>query len=184
MPDSEDKPKWERTNRALQKQESQRDLPLNPDRPMEVPGALQGPANAVAKPDGIVANFKANKITRRAALEHLEVWYNAQLDVAKHRLAEVARVRKAEASLIAEQFLQSLDSQHLEFLIDLGLRNEATRHKAFKALGDQTAQTLKELEGRDWPEKLLEETIQGVIDRHRKFFAKIIQDLGEARSGK
>ncbi len=141
-----DRSKWSKIDRALEKSRRE-NLPLHPDRPLDVPGQLHGPdAENVAKPDGVIASFKANKIERRAALEHLEVWYKTSLDVAKHRLGEVARVRKAEATVIAEQFLQNLDQLHLQYLMDLGLRNEAARQKALLDRSSKRSKT-----GRPFP---------------------------------
>jgi hypothetical protein len=179
MANSDRKTDWSGVNQAIQKRASDTTLPLHPDRPLEVPASIQPPPEPVAKPDGVVTQYKANKITRRAALEHLEVWYKAQLEVARHRLTEVARVRKAEATQLAEQFLHSINSQHLQFLAELGLRNEDARNRAFLALGDQTSNALREIQERDWPPQMIESTIQAVMDRYSRFFAKLSHELGE-----
>jgi hypothetical protein len=186
MASSESSTDWSTVDLVSQKRASSTSLPLHPDRPLEVPAAIQPPAEEVARPDGelarpegVVMQYRANQLARKAALQHLNVWYRAQLDVARHRLGEVARVRKAEATLLAEQFLQSINSQHLQFLTDLGLRNEEARNRAFLALGDQTAKALREIQSRDWPASMLDLTIDAVLERHQRFFEKIARELGE-----
>jgi hypothetical protein len=111
-------------------------------------------------------------------MEYLEVWYRARLEVARHRLSEVARVRKAEATLLAEQFLHGINSQHLEYLTSLGLRNEEVRTRAFIQLSDQTAAALREIQSRDWPQPMLDRTVEAILDRHEKFFRKVAEELG------
>jgi hypothetical protein len=177
---------WSAVDQVVQRRISEGVLPLHPDRPLEVPAAIEPPAESPARPDGdavqvegVVAQYRANKVARKAALAHLEVWYRAQLEVARHRLNEVARVRKAEATLLAEEFLHSINSRHLHFLTELGLRNEDTRNRAFLALGDQTSRALREIQERDWPASILQTTIGAVLERHQRFFEKIVRELGE-----
>jgi hypothetical protein len=119
-----------------------------------------------------------NRLARNAALEHLDAWYQAQLGIVHHRLAEVARVRQAEATLLAEQFLEGINAQHIEFLTELGLRTNAARDRAVIALHDQTTATLREIQTRDWPPVLLEQAIAGIIERNQRFFHKLNNELG------
>lgn len=175
---------WTHASRALQRHSRDTNLPLDPNQPLAVPESLRPHSEAVTpapvkKPDGVVASYKANKIERKAALAQLDVWYEAQLEVTKTRLAEVVRVRKAEATVLAEQFLRSLNDQHLQFLTDLGLRSERARSDALLKLGDQTTETMRQLQGRDWPPEMVEEMLGVVIARHRAFMKKLSHDLGE-----
>lgn len=131
-----------------------------------------------ARPDSAIANFKANKEKRKAAIEATRIWYKGQLDVMQHAVSESVRVRKAEASKAAEQMLMGLDAEHLKYLVTLGLKNFDFRNQAMKQLGDQTAQSLKEIEDRDWPPKLIEKTVAAIFDQHEKFFEQILKELG------
>lgn len=179
MDDPKDKDKWETTNRTLQKQAFEKGTPTEMGAMLPTSSPDPTSAGAPDKPEGVIAGFQAGRIQRKAALQQMEAWYGAQLDIAKHRLTEVARVKKAQTTVIAEQFLRNLDQQHLEYLTNLGLRNTNARGEALIKLGDQTAKTLKELEDRDWPPALVEQTIKGVIDLHERFFGKLMEELGE-----
>jgi hypothetical protein len=140
---------------------------------------LQAPHHALQKPDGAITQFKANKIGKKAALKHVETWYNGQIEAAEHAIKEVVRVRKAEVTKIAERLLLEINEEHFRYLTTLGLRNEDARHKAMLELGDQTAKMLKEIEGREWPPHLIEQAIHGVTERQTRFFQKLMEDLGD-----
>ena len=179
---------WSKINHAIQKRRSANDLPLNPDRPLELPASLQpttaGPGSTeaapaeVVNPQGIIARFKVGAVTRKAAVEMAQVWHGKQLEVMKHRLTEVVKVRNAEATTIAEQMLASLNAQHLSFLAELGLRNQNERKAALMKLTDQTSDFLRDAQNRDWPEPLRDQYISGVLELHHAFFAKLATELG------
>jgi hypothetical protein len=140
---------------------------------------LEAPHPSIQKPDGAITQFKANQIGKKAALKHVETWYNGQIEAAEHAVNQAVRVRKAEATKIAERLLLDINEEHFRYLTSLGLRNEESRHKAMLELGDQTAKMLKEIDGRDWPPQLIEQAMHGVMERQTKFFQKLMEDLGE-----
>jgi hypothetical protein len=141
--------------------------------------AVDVPHSSVQKPDGAIAQFKASQIGRKTALKHVQLWYEGQLEAARHAVAEAVRVRKAEASRVAERLLMEIDSEHVEYLLTLGLRNSEARSRVMIELGDQTSRALKEIEGRDWPPPLIQQAIDGVWEKHRRFFQKIMEELGD-----
>jgi len=140
---------------------------------------LEVPHSSVQKPEAAIAKFKANQIEKRAALRNIEIWYKGQIEAAEHAVKEAVRVRKAEATNVAERMLMEINEEHFRYLTSLGLRNEATRKKAMLELGDQTSMALKEIEGRDWPPQLIEQAMHAVMERQMKFFQKLMEDLGE-----
>jgi len=140
---------------------------------------LDAPHPSLQKPEGAITQFKANKIGKKAALKHIETWYNGQIEAAEHAVNEAVRVRKAEATKIAERLLLDINEEHFGYLTSLGLRNEAARHRAMLELGDQTSKMLKEIEGRNWPPRLIEQGMHGVMERQLRFFQKLMEDLGE-----
>jgi hypothetical protein len=146
---------------------------------MQTHQKLEAPQAPLQKPQGTIAQFKANQIGKKAAIKHTEAWYKGQLEVAEHAIGEAVRVRKAEATKVAERLLLEINEEHFRYLTSLGLRNEDARHKAMLELGEQTSRTLKEIEGRDWPPQLIEQAIHGVMERQARFFQKLMEDLGE-----
>jgi hypothetical protein len=140
---------------------------------------LEVPHSSVQKPDAAIARFKANQIERKAALQNVAVWYQGQIEAAEHAVKEAVRVRKAEATKVAERLLMEINEEHFRYLMSLGLRNEATRQKAMLELGDQTSLALKEIEGRDWPPQLMEQAMHALMERQTRFFQKLMEDLGE-----
>ncbi|HJU29041.1 MAG TPA: hypothetical protein VJ718_07720 [Candidatus Binataceae bacterium] len=135
--------------------------------------------SAEQRPDGAIAQFRASQIGRTAALRHVRTWYEGQLEAARHAVEQAIRVRKAEASRVAERLLMQIDSEHVQHLLALGLRSSEARNRVMLELGDQTSRTLKEIEDHDWAPQLVQEAICGVLEGHRRFFARIRQELGE-----
>lgn len=142
------------------------------------PGAV-AVRQAAAETTGIVQQLKEGKIRRRAAVEALQKTAEVQLDVLSHQLQEAARVKKTEATVLAEQLLKGLDLQFQQVLSELGLRNEAIRAATLKKLNDQTAKELKEFTNKDWPDFMREASIKLVTERWQKFIHRLSQDVEE-----
>jgi hypothetical protein len=175
LPRKPEQGKWEVVKKVMD-QDARSALPFKQDA-LQSPPAMPTAPDQFGKPEGIIASYKAAKVQREATLDYLRTWYREQLEVTKHRLAEAARVRKTEATVIAEQFLRELDQRHLEYLSDLGLRNVATRQDALAKLTDQTSGKLRELQERDWPPELQEQTIKGILDLHKRFFDRLMEEI-------
>jgi len=135
--------------------------------------------SSLPKPEGAITQYKASKIGKKPALQHVEAWYKGQIEAVEHAVGEAVRVRKAEATKIAERLLLEINEEHFRYLTSLGIRNEKARHNAMLELGDQTSKMLREIEGRDWPPQLIEQAMRGVMERQRRFFEKLMEDLGE-----
>ncbi len=184
MSDSDERPGSKLIDKVFEKASAGRPGGPKTAGALDAHQVVQAPQEVVARPDGVIAQFKANKIQKKVALKHIETWYDGQLEAARHAVAEAVRVRKAEASSVAERLLMAIDTDHLRYLTSLGLRNEAVRGEALKDLGDQTHRLMSEIEAKNWPPQLVEETLHGILERHRKFFDRIMQDLGTERHSK
>lgn len=170
---------WSKVHTTVQRAAHSEIIPLAASETLPTLNAPGDVGQEVTAPDGIIHKYKANKVAKRAAIAHLETWYASRLEVAKHHLTEVARVRKAESTMVADQFLRHLNAQNLEYLTTLGLANESVRSRALLALNDQTSETLKQIQTRDWPEPLIDSAIHGVLERQKKFMDKLINELGD-----
>jgi hypothetical protein len=127
---------------------------------------------------GILAQWKANTLERRAALDAMKENYASQLTVLKHCLTAVAKVKKSQADVLAREYLSELDARHLEVLTEIGLRNKDTREKALLELTDRTVEKLREVQAKDWPEALIEDTIQKLLGLRERLLAEILEELG------
>jgi hypothetical protein len=126
----------------------------------------------------MIANYKANKITRAAVLEHLKAFHAAQLDAAKHHLSEAVRVRKADSTATAEQFLQLINARQVQFLTDIGLRDMQARGEALMKLQTQTSELLKQAMGQDWPDTLRDKAVAGILELNSRFMDRLMTELG------
>ena len=143
---------WERVNsRTRSLNESDRLKPLevqsnsggNQEPSLAVPEALEIRAPLVNGPGGLIMRLRKNQIDRKAALDALQSHYNAQLDLLGYQLRSAVTVSKARADRIAEEFLSKLDSEHIEVLKELGLRNAEVRAAAMIQARDMIAKKLR-----------------------------------------
>ena len=94
--------------------------------------SVVAPLTTVLMPDtqaarGIVMQWKKNQLDRKTTLQALESYYDAQLEKLRYRLRKDVGVSNAAADRTAEEFLEKLDTEHIQILKDLGLRNTETR---------------------------------------------------------
>jgi len=176
MPDEPNK--WSEVNKQLARRE-RGDLPLNPDRPLEVPASLSQSASGIQSPDGVIANFKANLIQRRAALQQIRAYADEQLNVVKHMLSEASRVRRTEITLKAEEFLRDLSARHLANLQQIGLQNIAMHNNVVEDLMNEVSKTLGQFSGADWPEALKQDAIGSVMKQYKRFLDQLDLELGK-----
>lgn len=170
MPDDPQKTDWSRVNDVATGRNMSDLVPAGP-------GALAVRQSANDK--GVVQKLREGKIKRRAAVQALERAATVQLEVLSHQLHEAARVKKTEATVLAEQLLKGLDLQFQEVLSELGLRNEGIRLATLKKLNDETAKELKEFANKDWPDFMREASIALVTERWRRFLNRLSQDVEE-----
>lgn len=170
MTDDSKKTDWSRVDRTV----SSRDLPA------VVPVA--GEALTPSAPEavgGVVQRFKEGKIKREATIQKLQAMAAAQFDVLSHQLREASKVKKAEATVTAERFLKEIDLQFQEVAQQLGVRNEAIRRETLKTLSDETARDLQEIQNKDWPDFMVDTTVEAIKTRWNKFVADLMKDLGD-----
>lgn len=127
-------------------------------------------------PKGVISRIRSEQIQSRAALEFDREWYNSQLEVSKHQLKKAVELKKKETDAEIERLLTDISRKHLQYLTELGLKNSAQREEALEKLSDQTALRIKRLQQKDWPDSLIEQTINGVITLHQRFFDKILEE--------
>lgn len=130
---------------------------------------------------GVITRLRANGIQRKAALEAMKAATSARLEVFNHQLQEAVKTKKAEATMLTDQVLADLDGQYQAFLSEIGVRNEAVRNDTLKKLGDETARSLKEIQGKDWPDFMITETIKVITDRYNKFLDRLRGELTDER---
>lgn len=127
---------------------------------------------------GILARWQANTISRKAALEQLQSAYDAQLGLLKHQLEQAVTMKKAQADVIAKEYLKHLDAQQLEILTKLDLKNKGTREKALLELTEDTAARLKEVQNSDWPDILKADTVKQLFQLRERYVAEMMKELG------
>jgi hypothetical protein len=155
-----------------------RDPALVPAENSEIPAPLIVPRPDLMGSQGILARLKANQLGRKAALEQLQVQYSGQLDVLKETVSQAVKVHKTRIGVAAEEYLRTLDSKHLELLTQLGMRNAATRWKAVTDLTDMAVAKINEVEGKNWPQRFIDDTINKIFAVRERVANEIMKELG------
>ena len=144
------------------------------------------PAVAVALPDteaprGILMQWKKSQIDRATALKAIQSQYDSQLEALRYQLHKAVTVSNARADRIAEEFLEKLDSEHLQILQEFGLRNFQTRMDALTEATHMVADKLRELDGKDWPPELIDKATKAVMELHERVNREMMRELGSAK---
>lgn len=175
---------WKLAESALAKSDSTppptSQLVTQPDSNLPPAPVLQvGISESEESPKGVLAKFHQNRLSRKASIAALKSHYDNQLDALRYTLAKACQVSKARADALAEKHLKELDAGHLEVLGQLGLRNKDTRERTLIELTDSTVEKLKEVQTKDWPPSLIEETIQQLFEVRKRAVAEIMNELGD-----
>ncbi|MEM7313643.1 MAG: hypothetical protein AAF497_10880 [Planctomycetota bacterium] len=184
--ESEKRTNWELAESALAKTDAtaapsdsgEMVVPSNRDLP-PAPNLQVGISESDESPKGVLARFHQNRLSRKASIAALKSHYDNQLDALRYTLAKACQVSKARADALAEKHLKELDAGHLEVLGQLGLRNKDTRERTLIELTDSTVEKLKEVQSKDWPPSLIEETIQQLFEVRKRAVAEIMNELGD-----
>ncbi len=128
-------------------------------------------------PDGLIAQYQQKHLSRKATVQALKLRYESELDALQHRLNKACQIEKSRADVMADEYLKELDAQHLKVLSDLGLRNKETREKALLRLTESTVERLKEVQNKDWPPSLIDETIQEIFALRKRAVAEIMNEI-------
>jgi hypothetical protein len=144
-----------------------------------VPSNLNVQLPDTDKSRGFLMEWRKNNLDRKTAIQAITAQYNSQLDILKYQLQKAVTVSNARADRIAEEFLQKLDSEHIQILKDLGLRNAETRASGLIEVRDMIASKLREVQGKDWPKPLLDRTIDDLLALESRVAGEMLRELGE-----
>jgi hypothetical protein len=143
-----------------------------------VPAAIAVPLPDTEAPRGLLMQWKRGKIDRATALKAIQSQYDAQLEALRYQLSRAVTVSNARADRIAEEFLQKLDSEHLQVLQEFGLRNFQTRMDALTQATQMVAAKLRELDTKDWPPDLVDKATKAVMELHERVNREMMKELG------
>lgn len=165
---SEKDDKWQYVEGVIKK---------DPDAsPQEISQHMTLPVSKLEEADGIIARFKQGQVQRKQSIELLKAWYDSQLEVTKYQLGQAVRLKKKETDVDVERYLTDLNKRHLYHLQELKFKNLDQRFAALDELGEKTARMLEKIKGRDWPENIKEDTINGIIKLQTNFFEKVMEE--------
>jgi hypothetical protein len=182
-----DENRWSRVNSRARSREEVK-APAEPDvevgaveargASLVVPEAVAITTPGTEGPGGFLMKWQKRQIDRKTAIDALQAHYNAQLEVLGYQLRSAVTVSKARADRIAEEFLTKLDSEHIQVLKEMGLRNAEVRATAMIQVRDMIAAKLKDVQDKDWPEQLVNRAIDDLLDLERRVCSEMMKELG------
>jgi hypothetical protein len=86
-------------------------------------------------------------------------------------------IDRPSACVLAAQFLKELDAQYFESLTEIAVRTTEIRWKAVTDLTDIAISKAKEIEGKDWPETLVKDTIAKIFMARERVANRIFREL-------
>lgn len=143
-----------------------------------IPAPISVPLPDTGSQRGILMQWKKNQIDRQTALKAIQAQYDAQMDALSYHLKKAVTVANARADRIAEEYLKKLDSEHIQVLKDLGLRNAETRATALIQVRDMIYAKLREVQTRTWPQPLVDQTIDDLMALEKRVCAEMMAELG------
>jgi len=177
-----DKKDWSRVEQVMNPVPKQAKPTGEPPNTLVETGHRDTPAALSVAPrledQDFLVKWKAGRISRKAALEAMQTHYDAQLDVFRETMAQKVKVQKTKVGLIAEEYLNALDSEHLERLQQFGMRNTATRWKAITDLTDAAVAKINEIQAKEWPDSLINETIGQILELRKRVVGELVKELG------
>lgn len=176
--------KWERANRRLSKSRGERaakdgTIISAPATTGLVPSPFDAPLPDPKETGGFLERLQKGQIDRRTAVSEFRERCNVQLETLRFQLRKALSVSNARADLVAEEYLKGLDAEHLEVLAGLGLRNTRTRAESLKAVTDMIVQQMKEVQEKDWPEALIDSTLDELLTLRERTCAELMRELGD-----
>jgi hypothetical protein len=154
-----------------------------PNLPSVAQPALQGTiAPPLHPPLDFIGKLKANAKNRKAVMEALDAHYSSQLDGLQAQLSAGLRVHKTKVDQQAEEYLKTLDASHLEVLGQLGVRNAATRWQAITELTDLAVAKIKEIQEKQWPESLIDDTVSQILSLRKRVAAEVMREFGAEKT--
>lgn len=127
-----------------------------------------------AEPEGIIAQYRSNKIKQNTALQLMKEYHHAQLDVSKHQFMKAVELKKRLTDMDADKILEEMNHKYFSFLQQLGLKNIGERMDLLIQLRRQTSDLLARVDNEDWPEQMKRKTIEQIFQLQERFENKIM----------
>lgn len=137
-------------------------------------------AGELEEPQGIIEKYQAGKIRKDAVLEYFRERYKTQLGMVKKELKAAARQHEALVTTKTEQWIEEINSEHMDFLGQVKLSTQKKRSELLRKLGDQITQDLRQLDQRrdEWPEDMVRDQIERNWEIYDRMADEITEELG------
>ncbi len=166
---SNDKKKWDLVDSVINKDQKA-------DQ-MEITESVSLKKDVInAEPEGILAQYRANKIKQDTALKMMKEYHHAQLEVSKHQFMKAVELKKRLTDIDANKILEEMNQKYFSFMKQLGLKNVKERMELLIQLNRQSSELLEQTDSEDWPEQMKRKTIEQIFQLQERFENKIMRE--------
>ena len=151
---------------------------LVPTEPSGVPASLSIPAPDFSAEQGLYVQWQEKKLGRKAAIERLASMYRGHQEVLRETIEQAVMVKKTQIASCAKGYLLQLDTEHMERLAKFGIRNAAARWNAVVELTDMVVAKIEEVQDKDWPARLVKDTLDKIFALRERAAGDIMKELG------
>lgn len=121
-----------------------------------------------AKPGGIIAQFKANKINQSTALQMMRKCYHSQLEVSKQKFLKAVMLNKPLTGIDADKILEELNQKYFNSLQQLGMENTEEHEEWLIQLKRQTSELRAKVDDKNLSEPMRQKSVEQIFQLIKK----------------
>jgi len=145
--------------------------------PDGLPRELSVPASSL-EPMGFLMQFREGVRQNEMIAEALKAQREAQLTVLKYLLQQAVAAKNAQTNLIARRYLMELDDLFLQAQQQFELRHLEQKVELITDVTDRIVTWIDSVRSRDWPESLINRTIDQFLALREQVVNQFLHELG------
>ena len=118
--------------------------------------------------DGIIAQYKANKIKQDTALQMMRKYNRSQMEVAKNKFLKAVMQNKPLSDIDADKILKGLCQNYFNTLQLLGMWSTGEYEKSLIQLKQQTSELLAKVDDKNLSEPMRQKSVEQIFQLIKK----------------
>lgn len=118
--------------------------------------------------DGIIAQYKANKIKQDTALQMMRKYNRSQMEVAKNKFLKAVMLNKPLSDIDADKILKGLCQNYFNSLQLLGMMDTREYEESIIQLKQQTSELLAKVDDKNLSEPMRQKSVEQIFQLIKK----------------
>ena len=118
--------------------------------------------------DGIIAQYKANKIKQDTALQMMRKYNRSQMEVAKNKFLKAVMQNKPLSDIDADKILKGLCMNYFNSLQQLGIGNTGEYDESLIQLKQQASELLAKVDDKNLSEPMRQKSVEQIFQLIKK----------------